>query len=91
MSAYDSIIAAQAKKTQDANRKRQLVPFKEGDFVYLSTKNINFSKGLARKLIPKYIGPYQIIREFNNQSFQIELPSYLKQHGIHDVFHSLLL
>ena len=91
MSAHDSIIAAQFKQTRDANQKRQLVPFKEGDFVYLSTKNINFAKGLARKLIPKYIGPYKIIKDFNNQSFQIELPSHLKQRGIHDVFHSSLL
>ena len=91
MSAHDSIIAAQVKQTRDANQKRQLVPFKEGDIVYLSTKNINFAKGLARKLIPKYIGPYKIIKDFNNQSFQIELPSHLKQRGIHDVFHSSLL
>ena len=67
------------------------MPFKEGDFVYLSTKHINFAKGLARKLIPKYIGPYKVIKDFNNQSFQIELPSHLKQRGIHDVFHSSLL
>jgi len=31
MSAHDSIIAACVKQTRDANRKRQLVPFKEGE------------------------------------------------------------
>jgi hypothetical protein len=72
ISAHDSIIGARVKQTRDANRKRQLVPFKEGDFVYLSTKNITFAKGLARKLIPKYIGPYKITKDFNNQSFRIE-------------------
>ncbi|KAF8809424.1 hypothetical protein BYT27DRAFT_7222370 [Phlegmacium glaucopus] len=40
MSAHDSIINMCLKQTRDANRKRQIVPFKEGDFVYLSTKNI---------------------------------------------------
>ena len=59
--------------------------------MYLSTQNITFSKGLARKLIPKYIGPYKIIQDFNNQSYKLELPMHLKKRGVHDVFHSSLL
>ncbi|KAF8800851.1 hypothetical protein BYT27DRAFT_7064030, partial [Phlegmacium glaucopus] len=31
MSAHDSILSARVKQTRDANRKRQSVPFKEGD------------------------------------------------------------
>ena len=91
ISTHDSIIGAQMKQTRDANRRWLLVPFKEGDFVYLSTKNITFAKGLARKLIPKFIGPYKIIRDFNNQSFKLELPVHLKRRGVHDTFHSSLL
>ena len=91
ISAHDSIIGARIKQTRDANRRRQHVPFKEGDFVYLSTKFIKFAKGLARKLIPKYIGPYQITKDFNNHSYRIELPAHLKKRGVHDVFHSSLL
>ncbi len=48
-------------------------------------------KGLACKLIPKYIGPYKIVKDFGNRSFKIELPASLRQRGIHDVFHSSLL
>jgi hypothetical protein len=59
--------------------------------VYLSTKNISFPKGLARKLIPKFIRPYKILKDFKNQSFLIDLPSHLKQRGIHNVFHAALL
>ena len=91
ISAHDSIISARIKQIRHANRKRQPVPFELGDFVYLSTKYITFSKGLARKLIPKYIGPYKIIQDFNNQSFKLELPMHLKKRGVHDVFHSSLL
>jgi hypothetical protein len=61
MSAHDSILAAQIKQTRDANRKRQPTLFQQGDLVYLSTQDITFQKGLARKLIPKYIGPYKIL------------------------------
>nr|GAT48782.1 gag-pol polyprotein [Mycena chlorophos] len=91
MAAHDSMLAARVKQTRFANRKRQPVPFSQDDLVYLSTKNIKFEKGLARKLIPKYIGPYRIVRDFGNSSFQLDLPGNLKQRGVHDVFHASLL
>ena len=91
ISAHDSILAARVKQMRNTNRKRQLAPFKENDLVYLSTKNITFPKGLARKLVPKFIGPYKILKDFKNQSFLIDLPSHLKQRGVHNVFHAALL
>ena len=91
MAAHDSILSARVKQTRDANRKRRPTPFKEGELVYLSTKNIKFAKGLASKLIPKFIGPYKILQDFGNSSFRLELPGHLKQRGVHDVFHSSLL
>lgn len=91
IAAHDSILGARVKQTRNANRKRQLAPFKENDLVYISTKNITFPKGLARKLIPKFIGPYKILRDFKNQSFLIDLPAHLKQRGVHNVFHAALL
>ena len=62
-----------------------------GDLVYLSTKNISFPKGLARKLIPKFIGLYKLLKDFGNTSFQLDLPSHLKRRGVHNVFHASLL
>ena len=91
MEAHDSILAARAKQTRDGNRKRQVTPFKEGDLAYLSSKNILFQKGLAQKLIPKFIGPYKILRDFGNALFELELPLHLKRRGVHPVFHSSLL
>ena len=67
------------------------MPFINGDLVYLSAKNIKFPKGLARKLLPKFLGPYKILKDFGNSSFQVELPPHLKRRGVHDVFHSSLL
>lgn len=79
------------KQTRDANRKRRPAPFVAGDLVYVSTKNMSLPRGLAWKLIPKYIGPYPIVTDFSNNLFRIELPGELKRRGIHDVFHSSLL
>ncbi|KAJ2917183.1 hypothetical protein MD484_g3247, partial [Candolleomyces efflorescens] len=91
MSAHDSIIAARVKQVRDANSKRRPAPFKVHDLVYLSTKNISFPKGLARKLVPRYIGPYRITEDFGNQSYRLDLSPSLKRRGIHDVFHAALL
>ena len=64
MSAHDSILAARVKQTRTANRHHQLSPFKEGDLVYVSTKNISIPKKLAHKLVPKYVGPYPIVKDY---------------------------
>ena len=87
MSPHDSILAARVKQSRDANRKRITTPFWNGDLAYLSTQNITFQKGLAQKLIPKFIGLYKIIRDYENSSFKIDLPADLKKRGVHDVFH----
>ncbi|KNZ78763.1 hypothetical protein J132_10251 [Termitomyces sp. J132] len=52
---------------------------------------MTFPKGLARKLIPKFVGPYLLLKDYGNHSFHIQLPSHMLQQGIHDVFHASLL
>ncbi|KAG5720641.1 hypothetical protein E4T56_gene4945 [Termitomyces sp. T112] len=84
-------ISARIKQTRNANRKRTAIPFKEGEFVYVSTKNMTFPKGLACKLISKFVGPYLLLKDYGNHSFRIQLPSHMLQRGIHDVFHASLL
>ena len=91
MQAHDCMIAARVKGTNDANKHRRPSPFREGDYAYISTANIRLAKGLARKLAPKFVGPYKIKRDFSNNSYQIELPTELRKRGIHDVFHASLL
>ena len=66
IAAHDSIIAARVKQTRNANRKRQPAKFEEGDLVYISTENMSIKKERARKLAPKYIGPYRILKNYNN-------------------------
>ena len=88
ISAHDSILEAMVKQTRDVNKRRQEVPFNEGDLMYVTAQNISFPKCLARKLLPKFLGPYHVLKDFVNSSFQIELPFHLK---IHNVYHASLL
>ena len=59
--------------------------------VYLSTTNLTLPKGWAKKLAPKFIGLYRILEEYKNNSFKLDLPSELKQQGLHLSFHANLL
>ena len=52
---------------------------------------MSFPKGLARKLIPKYAGPYLITEDFRNNSYRVDIPASMRQKGIHDVFHASLM
>ena len=41
--------------------------------------------------MPKFIGPYKILKDYGNASFLLDLPAHLKRRGVHNVFHSSLL
>ncbi len=65
---------------------------REGDMVYLSTKNLNLPKGRTRKLCPKYIGPYKIFEAYlDSSAYTLQLPIALQQQRIHLTFHISLL
>lgn len=91
MRAHDAIISARVKQTELANRRRKESPFVTGDLVYLSTENLTLPKGRARKLSPKFIGPFKILEDYKNNSYRLDLPSEMKQRGVHPAFHASLL
>ncbi|KAJ3474431.1 hypothetical protein NLI96_g12462 [Meripilus lineatus] len=92
MAAHDAIIAARVQQTKQANKHRRDAPFKENDLVYLSTKNLKPPKGRARKLIPKFLGPFRILKVIEpGATYKLELPQELKARGINDAFHASLL
>jgi hypothetical protein len=87
--AHDAIIESRIVQTIQANKHRRSVePYAIGDKVYLSTENLNLPKGRARKLMPKYIGPYKIIALKPEVSrYTLELPLELKKRRIVPTFH----
>ena len=59
-------------------KKRATATYKEGDLVYLSTKNISLPKGLARKLAPKFLGPFKISKTLKEgATYQLDLSEEL--------------
>jgi hypothetical protein len=92
MSAHDAIIASRILSTNQANKKCAPATYKEGDLVYLSTKNISMPKGRARKLAPKYLGPFPITRVLKEgATYQLGVSDELTKRGINRSFHASLL
>jgi hypothetical protein len=93
MAAHDAIIENHMMQTHHANKKRRPGEiYRPGDLVYLSTKNLALLRGRAKKILPKYIGPYKIVEVHDNTStVKLELPVELESRWISPTFHSSLI
>lgn len=85
--------AAQQRDKRYADMKRKDISFKVGDYVLLSTKNLNLKaamgdEGGRRKLMPRFIGPFTVEAVINPVTYSLHLPAHL---GCHPVFHVSLL
>jgi hypothetical protein len=71
------------------NRKRQPHEFVEGDWVWLSTRNLRQMRP-SSKLADKFIGPFRIIQVVGDHklAYKLDLP---KRYRIHNVFPITLL
>jgi hypothetical protein len=81
--------AARSRMIAMTNPKRNPnIPFKVGDKVMLSTKNIRIIHAGCNKLLPRWAGPFTITQQINPVAFRLDLPHTME---IHDVFHTSLL
>jgi hypothetical protein len=81
--------AARSRMIAMTNPKRNTtIPFKVGDKVMLSTKNIRIIHAGCNKLLPRWAGPFTISQQINPVAFRLDLPHTME---IHDVFHTSLL
>jgi hypothetical protein len=93
MAAHDAILEHHVDQMFHANRKCcESEIYAVDDRVYLSTQNLTLPKGRARKLVPRYIGPYRVIEAHNNAStVTLELPDDLKNRHVSPTFHTNLV
>ena len=71
------------KQAQYANSKRRDLQFAQGDWVLLSSKDLRFKQG-SPKLLPRWVGPFQLHKRVGKQAYELVLPARWR---IHDVFH----
>ena len=85
----DTLYAAQRRYKALYDQKRRDVELKVGEKVLLNTKNIKFTPSSSRKLMPRWIGPYEIVKVVNPVAYKLSLPGPMQR--LHDVFHISLL
>jgi hypothetical protein len=87
--ARSNLQAAQQRQKAYADQRRGPVTVSEGDMILLSSKNINLKHPGTRKLLPKWLGPFKVIKQVNPVAFKLELPPSMSK--LHPVFHASLL
>jgi len=72
---------AQLQYKRQYDKHRREVNIEVGDFVYLRNKNLRTIRP-SPKLEHRSYGPYRIIREVNENAFELDLPKTLRIHPV---------
>jgi hypothetical protein len=82
--AKTAIQAAQQRQKHYADQSRRPVQYEVGARVLLNTLHVGLKCKGARKLWPRFIGPFPILARVGELAYKLELPPALK---IHNVLH----
>jgi hypothetical protein len=82
------LVAAQSRQKAYADTRREPLTLQVGDKVLLSTRHARLSTVGSKKLLPRWIGPFPIVKRIGTVAYKLELPPSLKWHP---VFHVSLL
>ncbi|KAL0147451.1 hypothetical protein M9458_057247 [Cirrhinus mrigala] len=83
-SAHHHLQRAVRRYKRFADTRRKEAPlYQTEDQVWLSTRDLRLWLP-CRKLSPRYIGPFRILRQINDVTFQLQLPP---RYRIHSTFH----
>jgi transposase InsO family protein len=86
--AHIHLLHAVRRQEQQANRHRRPAPkYSAGQWVWLSTRDLRLRLP-CRKLSPRYVGPFQILKQVSPVSFRLDLPA---DYRISPTFHVSLL
>ncbi len=85
--SYSSSKSCTSTELQANRRRRPHPPYQPGQRVWLSTRDIKL-RLLSRKPSPRYVGPFKILKQINEVTYQLELPA---NYRISPSFHVSLL
>nr|GEW70689.1 putative nucleotidyltransferase, ribonuclease H [Tanacetum cinerariifolium] len=89
--AKEKLKKARTRQKSYADKHRRALEFQTGDYVFLKVSPARGVRrfGIKGKLIPRFIGPFEILDRVGEVSYRLALPPQLKH--VHDVFHVSLL
>ncbi|XP_016199916.1 uncharacterized protein LOC107640926 [Arachis ipaensis] len=81
------MLIAQSCQKSFADQRRKPLEFEEGEHVFLKvTPTIGVGRAIkTKKLNPRYIGRFEILKRIGPVAYRIALSSHLS--NLHDVFH----
>ena len=87
----EKLKTAQSRQKSYSDVRRRDLEFEVNDWVYLKVSPMKgvFRFGKKGKLIPRYVGPYQIVKRVGSVAYELELP--LEMSMVHPVFHVSML
>ena len=74
---------------ETADAKRRAEAFEVGEFALLSTKGLKLSPLATKKLLNKWLGPFEVVKRVGEVAYELSLPASMSR--IHPVFHVSLL
>ena len=87
--ARDSLLYAQRCMSHDADQARRDEKLEVGEFVLLCTKFLRLSHVGRKKLLSKYLGPFEVMSKKGAVAYELRLPASMSR--MFNVFHVSLL
>lgn len=88
--AQANLLQAQARQKKYYDLKRSSLTFSAGEWVLLATRDIPLKhsqlagRNEKKKMVPRFIGPFRIVKMINSNAAQLDLPGNMK--SLHEVF-----
>ena len=86
--AYDSLVHTAWRMKASADKRRRPLEFDEGEFVLLKLPHQVWKRAVDRRLhpglLPRFEGPFRIVKKVGPVAYRLDLPDYYK---IHSTFH----
>ena len=84
--AEKNLSKAQERQQFYADQHRQALLLKEGDQVMLKSEDYqSLLMGNTKKLYPRFLGPYRVLKKINDNAYQIDIPDWWKRSKVINV------
>jgi transposase InsO family protein len=85
--ARQSMAAAQERMKKAADAHRRPAQYQPGDWVMLRSASFHLQAPGARKLLPKWLGPFQVMRAVTPVTYKLALPKHGGWDRVTDAVH----